>query len=137
MEIAEAVIVFFIALFVASLFFYGLRRRGPWGAFWVFLLILILAAWVGRLWITPAGPLIWGYGWLPVLFWVFMIALLIGIASPGEDDRRVDGDETIDYEPETKTRLSRDERGVAAVFGIFFWMLLLLFAVAIIVGLMT
>lgn len=129
MEIIEFIIVFFIALIIGSVFFYGLNRRGPWGAFWVFLLILVLAAWAGRLWIAPAGPVIWGYAWLPVVFWVLFIALLIGAVSSPTEDR------TVDYEPDTKTEIDENDIAVTAVFGLFFWLLLILLAVAIIVGL--
>lgn len=130
MDFVEVIIVLFIALIIGSAFFYGLRRRGPWGAFWVFLIILILAAWAGRLWLTPAGPLFWGYGWLPVIFWVFIIALLIAIASPSEEER------TVDYEPDTRTEITEGDERTAAAFGLFFWLLLLILIVAIIVGLL-
>lgn len=130
MELLEFFIVFFIALAIASLFFYGLRSRGPWGAFWVFLLILFLSAWVGRLWLTPAGPVIWGFAWLPVIFFVLIIALAIAVASPREKDR------VVDYEPETKTEIKESDRGVAAVFGIFFWTLLIVLIVSIVAGLL-
>ncbi len=129
MGFVEIVIVFFIALAIASLFFYGFRSRGPWGAFWVFLLILFLSAWVGRLWLTPAGPVLWGFAWLPVMFFVLIIALAIAVASPREEDR------TVDYEPETGTEIRESDRGVAAVFGVFFWTLLIVLIVAVIAGL--
>ena len=129
MEVIEFIIVLFIALFIASIFFYGFRSRGPWGAFWVFLLILFLSAWVGRLWIAPAGPVIWGFAWLPVIFFVLIIALAIAVASPREEER------TVDYE-DTRTEVTEGDRQAAAAFGIFFWILLLILIAAIIAGLL-
>lgn len=130
MEVVEFIIIFFIALLIASIFYYGLKRRGPWGAFWVFLLILFLATWAGRLWITPAGPLIWGFAWLPIVFFVLIIAIAVGTAPTRYDER------VIDYEPDTKTEIPEGQKRAAAVFGVFFWLLFLIFTVAIVVGLL-
>lgn len=129
MELLEFIIGFLIALFVGAILFYGFKRRGPWNAFWVFLLILVLASWAGRLWLTPAGPVFWGYGWLSVVFWVFVFGLLIALAGPSSDSER-----TVDYEPDTKTRITSGAAGTAAAFGLLFWFLLLLMVVAIIAG---
>lgn len=134
MEILEFIIGFFIALFVAALLFYGFRQRGPWNAFWVFLLFLVLAAWVGRLWLTPVGPEFWGYGWLSVVFWVFMFGLLIALATPS-DTTTERPERTEDYEPDTRRRTSPGAAGAAAAFGLLFWFLLLLMLIAIIGGL--
>lgn len=117
-----------IALIIASIFYYGLGRRGPWGAFWAFLLILFFAGWAGSLWIAPAGPVLWGYAWLPIIFWVFMVALIIAVATPS--DRPVEYDETTS-EPST------GEAGAAAALGLFFWILLALLVAAILIGLLT
>lgn len=129
MEILEFIIGFFIALFIGVILFYGFKRRGPWNAFWVFLLFLVLAAWAGRLWLTPAGPEFWGYGWLSVIFWVFVFGLLIALATPTSDSEK-----TADYEPDTKTRITSGAAETAGAFGLLFWFLLLLMIVAIIGG---
>lgn len=130
MELLEFIIGFFIALFVAAILFYGFRRRGPWNAFWIFLLFLVLAAWAGRLWLTPAGPVFWGYGWLSVVFWVFIFGLLIALATPSDDRER-----TVDYEPDTKTRVTSGATETNAAFGLLFWFLLILMIIAIVGGL--
>lgn len=129
MEIVEFIIVLFMALLVASIFFYGFRSRGPWSAFWVFLLILFLAGLAGRLWVTPAGPLMWGFGWLPVLVFVFIVALLLAVASPRDDE----GPRRSEIPGDMKR--SSPEREAGAVFGIFFWILMIFFFTAIIAGL--
>lgn len=149
MNAAEIIGILLIAIVIGAIFYYGLGRRGPWGAFWVFLLVLILAAWAGRYWITPAGPILWGYAWLPLFFWVFMIALLIGIASPTEEERiettGTDQERIISRQDKKRAAADRESRvratdpeasGAAAAFGIFFWLLMLIFIAAIITGLL-
>lgn len=144
MEFLEILFILIIAAIVGGIFYYGFGRRGPVGAFWAFLLILFLAGLAGRLWITPAGPEVWGFAWLPLIFWVFIIALLIAAATPEADE---DVDPARDQErivsQTDATRSARDRRiaedrvestGAVAVFGIFFWMLLLFLIIAIIAG---
>lgn len=126
MEIAEFIILLLIAIVIGSVFYYGFKRRGPWNLLWVFL-ILFLVAWAGRLWIAPADPVNWGYAWLPVIFWVLLIALLIAAASPGEDRRTAKGN------PDNREEVA--ETGGKTVFGIFFWLLLLALTTIIIIGL--
>lgn len=133
MSIVEFIIVVLLALFVASIFFYGFRSRGPWGVFWVLLLFLILAGVVARLWITPTGPLIWGFAWIPVLFFVLIVALLIAAANPTERDRR----RSRSLEAQAESQPTDPRREAGAAFGIFFWLLLILFFTAIVVGIFT
>ena len=130
MELLEFIIGFLIALIIAAVLFYGFRQRGPWNAFWIFLLFLVLASWAGRLWLTPAGPVLWGFGWLSVVFWVFVFGLLIALATPQKKN-----DRTVDYEPDTKTRITSGANKTTAVFGLLFWLLLLLMLIAIVGGL--
>lgn len=127
MEITEILVVLFMALIVAAIFFYGFRSRGPWSAFWTFLLILFLAAWAGRLWVIPQGPELWGYGWLPVLGFIFIVAVLIAVASPIGDDRN--------REKTPGTEATKPEKEAGAAFGIFFWILMVFLFTAIAVGL--
>lgn len=129
MEIVEFIVVLFMALIVASIFFYGFRSRGPWSAFWVFLLILFLAGWAGRLWVTPAGPVMWGFGWLPVLVFVFIVALLVAAASPREDTN------TSDEIRRSRREATKPDTEAGAAFGIFFWVLLIVLITAIVAGL--
>lgn len=126
MEIAEFIILILIAVVIGSIFYYGFKRGGPWNLLWVFL-ILFLVAWAGRLWIAPAGPVYWGYAWLPVIFWVLLIALLIAAASPEEDHR------TAQRNPEDREEVA--ETGGKTAFGTFFWLLFLALITIILVGL--
>ncbi|MFO8146132.1 MAG: hypothetical protein ACQEWG_01120 [Bacteroidota bacterium] len=127
MEIIGIIILFFIALLVGALFTYGFKTRTPWGAFWAFLLLLFLAALAGRYWIQPVGPQLYGVAWAPVLFFVFIIALLIAASAPADDY-------ATPKEPVDPELREPEVRGTVAVFGLFFWLLLLFFLIAIIVG---
>lgn len=131
--VTEFIGALIIALIIGAVFYYGFKRRGPW-AFWVFLLILFFAAWAGSFWIEPAGPLIWGFAWLPLFFWVFIVAL--AIAAAGGDRTTAGYDRTSEIKT-TDTELTESEAGAAAAFGIFFWFLLGILFIAIIIGLLT
>lgn len=131
--VAEFIGALVIALIIGALFYYGFKRRGPW-AFWVFLLILFFTAWAGSFWIEPAGPLIWGFAWLPIFFWVFIVALVI--AAAGETSATSRYERTTDVET-TDREITESEAGAAAAFGIFFWVLLGILLAAIIIGLLT
>ncbi len=133
MGVVEFIIVLIIALVVAGIFFYGFKRRGPWGTFWVFLLILFLAGLAGRLWINPSDTENYGYAWLPVVFWVFVVAALIGMASGGT---RAEGQEAAGVDKDNTDENTADVE-TAITFGIFFWVLVTVLLVAIIVGLLT
>lgn len=125
MEIAEFIILLSIAIVIGSIFYYGFRHRGPWNLLWIFI-ILFLVAWAGRLWIVSTA-VHWGYAWVPVIFWVLLIALLIAAASPGEDRR------TAKRNPEHSEEVAETEG--KTVFGVFFLLLLLALITIIIVGL--
>lgn len=131
-----------IALVIGAVFHFGFRRSGPWGAFWIFLLILFLAGLAGRFWITPAGPAIWGFAWFPLIFWVFMIALLIVMASPVQNERiDTSGNQDRIISKSDAERVARDNASgkartssADAAFGIIFWLMIFLFIAAIIAG---
>lgn len=127
MEIVGIIILFFIALIVGALFTYGFKTPTPWGAFWVFLLLLFLAALAGRYWIAPVGPQLYGVAWAPVLFFVFIIALIIAASTPAEN-------RTVIKDPADKELRKSEARGTVAALGLFFWLLLMFFLIAIIVG---
>lgn len=129
MEFSEIIIVFFIALFIAGLFSYGFKRTGPWGGFWIFLLLLFLVAWAARLWVLPVGPVFWGFGWIATIFVVIIFALLVAAAS-GTANRPGEGMVVEKISAEGRTEETRPALG----FGIFFWMLMLILVFAILMG---
>jgi len=127
-QLFEIFIILIIAIVIASIFYYGFKTKRPWGPFWIFLLLLFFASWAGRLWLYPVGPVFWGVAWLPVIIFVLVVALAMGVAAASDD-------KVVDYEPETKTKITKSDKDTARAFGIFFWFLILIFAGAIIAGL--
>lgn len=71
-----------LALLVGSFFYYVFKYTGPWGSFWTFLLILILAGLAASVWIEPFGPPIYNVAWAPILVVILLFALLLAAASP-------------------------------------------------------
>jgi hypothetical protein len=120
-------LLFYVSLtfIIALIFVYGLRMRGPWGSFWIFFLIILLAMLAADLWIQPVGPFFRDIYWLPPLAVGIMIALLLAATTP---------------RPWEKTRLEQEraeeaqERSTSLALGAFFWVLLIFMLVIVIAG---
>jgi len=113
-----------VALLLTAIFAAGFRNRGPWAAWWVFLLVVFLAAWAGGVWITPFGPLLFDTYWLPILVVGLIFALLLAAAVPARA-------------PRTRAEAiaeARAEEEAAAAFSVFFWILLIGLAIAIVLA---
>jgi hypothetical protein len=127
MAIADFIFAVIIALIIGSIFSFGFKRSGPWGAFWIFVLLLFFAALAARLWITPIGPTYYGFAWLPTIFFVFLFALLLSASSepnyPGRNQLR------------EATAVPEEEIKTGPVLGIFFWIMMVFLLIAIIAGL--
>ncbi len=127
MTLTDFIFSIFIALIIGSIFSFGFKRSGPWGVFWIFILLLFFAALAARLWVAPIGPVYYGFTWVPTIFFVFLFALLI----------------TASAEPNYRTgnlppkKLSSEEEEIKAgpVLGIFFWIMMVFLLIAIIAGL--
>lgn len=78
-QILAAVI---LALLVGSFFYYVFKYTGPWGSFWTFILVLILAGLAASIWIEPFGPALYNVAWAPILFVILLFALLLAAATP-------------------------------------------------------
>jgi len=112
----DMVFALVIALLFTAIFTAGFRSRGPWGAWWVFLLVLFLATWAGGIWITPFGPPMFGVYWLPFVFVGLVFALLLTATVPAETRR------LRPYTEETAEMVA-EETAIAAI-GTVFWVLL-------------
>jgi len=124
MFLLDLLIAFVLALLITGVLSAAFDNRGPWGLWWVFLLVLVLATWAGGLWITPFGPPLFGVSWLPMLFVGLIFALLLAAAVPAKP-------------PETHAEAvaqARAEAATAAAFSWFFWVSLIGLAVAILVA---
>lgn len=130
----EVIAIIFFAIIIGALFFFGLRRTGPWGSFWSFILILFLGMWLVQIWVVPYGPQYWGVAWLDLLLVGFLLALLLAAASPTRyvppRDRDITDEELI------KAQKTEMARGPAAL-DIFFWIMLLFFIVLVLIGLLA
>ena len=84
-------------------------------------------AWAGGIWITPVGPAILGVYWLSFFAVGLIFALVLeGIAAfhsrparPGPSETQMD---------------EKEEHEIESVLGTFFWILLLAFIGAIVLG---
>ena len=102
---------FIIALVLTLIFVTLFRAPGPWGAWWIFLLVVFLAAWAGGLWVTPIGPPVFNVYWLPMLLVGLLVAMLIAAAVPPA--------------PPRSTAEMVAEQEAATALGVFLWILLL------------
>lgn len=126
MVLLEILLVVFGALIVGALFFYVFRSAGPWGTFWSFLLVLILAGVAADAWITPVGPVAWGIAWIPLFLVLIIFALILAAATPPEHRR-------LERERTTRPETSEEETAAVAIGG-FFWLLMILLLIIAVWG---
>jgi hypothetical protein len=91
-----------------------------------FFLLLFPLIWAAGVWLTPVGPPLWGVPWLGFLLAsLFLLVLLLAAAVPSGPPRR-----TGDVTPEN----AREEalKGTVVFFGLFFWVLVIGAAAAVI-----
>ncbi len=121
MGFIEVLLTILAAVFIGLIFAFALNVRGPWGSFWTFLLILILAGFVAELWITPFGPVYNGFAWFSTLFFILLFALILAAATPPR--RRTP--------PPPETEPEPGVEAPAVALTVFFWIMLIFFFVAI------
>lgn len=109
------------AIIIGLIFIYAFNVRGPWGSFWSFMLVLILAGLLAELWIEPIGPVYYDFGWFSTLFVILLFALILAAATPAPQRRAA--------ETETDTPIM--------VLSVFFWFMLVFFLIAIIYALLV
>lgn len=118
--------VIVLAVILSWIFVGGFRwRHTPDGSGWAsgFLLFIFvgLMMWAAFLWIPPAGPVVGDVAWVPLLIVGVLVALIFAVASP---PRR--GDTTQITSPE------RPAADPSAIFGVFFWVAVLILAIVIV-----
>ncbi len=124
MFLTELLFALAMALVFTSIFALGFRRTGPWSSVLIFFLVIFLASWAGGLWISPAGPVFLGIYWVPIVLVAFLFALLLAAAVPPRKPPHV----------ETISEVKAEEAATQRAYDVFFWTLLVGFAVVIILG---
>lgn len=130
MIIVDILIALVFALLLSTVLGWGLRWRHPGrgggataSALFLFI-VLFVTMWLAALIIPEWGPLYSGTPWLGILLAGLFIALIIlAVATP--DWRR---------RPGATAAEGVEVRETAAVFGCFFWALLILFLMVLILG---
>ena len=117
----EILLTILAAVIIGTVFYYIFRSTGPWGTFWSFLLILILAGLAAEAWIRPVGPVVWDVAWVPTLFVIIIFALLLAAASPAREPRVT----------EEAAEPSEEERAAVAIGGFFWIFLMVLLGIAL------
>lgn len=116
-----------LVLTVVSVFF--LRKRGPWGSIWTFFLVLFLALCTVAIYVAPIGPVYWGIAWIPITIAGIIITILLLAAMPHHERSDVSPTEKVSQTPTDKSRVTP--------VGRFFWALIILFIIAIMVGMLN
>ncbi|MFW6222112.1 MAG: hypothetical protein ACOC3T_00725 [Bacteroidota bacterium] len=135
MTFLEALLVIIAAVAIGALFYFVFKSTGPWGTFWTFLLVLILAGLVAEAWITPFGPVYYGIAWVPTLFVIILFALLLAAATPSRREEHIIEEKETRLPPGESRRAREAGEATAAVVGIFFWFLIIFLFVAAFWGL--
>ena len=115
-------VAFFITLFFTLL----LKNRGPWGKFWTFFIIILLAVFAADVWIKPAGRYIYNeIQWIPSLAVGLLFALLLAAAVPS---------------PRARSKMMAEKekmpqkRKPVGIPGTYFWILFILLLLLIVLG---
>ena len=111
--------------FLITLFFrFLLRVSGPWGSFWAFFIIILLAVLAADIWISPVGPHFEDLYWVPPIAAGLLIALLLAATTPSPVIRsRKEADRKTDK-----------EKAAALTLNTFFWFLIVFLLVVIVAG---
>lgn len=114
-----------LAAIITFIFRKFLSARGPWGSFWTFFTIVLLAVLASDLWIGPIGPYYADVYWLPPLIVGVLIAFLLSATTPP-------GKPLTRNEKLSGEKLEGQE--TAVVIGNFFWFLLVLMLILVVLG---
>lgn len=117
--------IFSVAAILTFVFTKLLRVRGPWGSFWTFFSVTLLAILAADLWIEPIGPFYGDIYWLPPLVVGLIVAFLLASTSPPT--------KPIKNYKEPLNEIIEEQSQVIAL-GSFFWFLLILLLLLVVLG---
>lgn len=113
--VSGIVAAFLIATLLTGILLLVFKNKGPWGSAWAFFLVLFLSIWTLTLYLRTMGPIYLGVPWLQLLLGgVLLMILLVAAIPPSIETERKPG----------KT-------------GKIFWILIAIFAFAILVGMLN
>lgn len=115
-----------IALIITLFFANALRTRGPWGNFWTFFIIMLLAVSAAHLWVRPIGPSYEGIYWIPPIVAGFLVASILAASTPPSKPAAKLKQNTDDY---------IERRANALALGIFFWFVVIFMIILVVMGL--
>jgi len=133
----ELMFVLATVLLVTSLFSAAGLRYGPWSRIlWLFVMLFVVT-WAFGVWLRPIGPPVWGAYWAPYVLVGVFLALLLAAAAPVSrrpppqppGAKPLPGARTP---AELEDEQIETEIAVEESINIFFWLVLLLAAVAIV-----
>ena len=115
-----------IAFLITFFFVFLLKNRGPWGSFWAFFVVILLAVFAADVWVQPIGPYCFNeIYWVPPLAVGLLIALLLAATTPSPKTRS---------ELELEKEKIEENRKTNFALGTFFWVLFSLLLVLVIAG---
>lgn len=126
MIVFDFLFVIVLAVILSWVFVGGFRwRHTPDGSGWasgVLLFVFIgLMMWAAFLWLPPAGPVVGDVAWVPLLVVGILVALIFAVASPPRRRR-----------PTAITPPEQPSADPSGMFGVFFWVAVLILAIVII-----
>jgi hypothetical protein len=116
--IAHAVLALLLALAGVTALTTGLRLHERGTPTWALFVILFLATWAGGLWMAPFGPAFRNVYWVPFTLIAVLVAILLAAVLPPE--------------PHSNAEAVEREHEIQAGLGIFFWVLVLALAAAVV-----
>lgn len=131
MEFIGILFSLFFAVIITVVFSLAFKNTGPWGGFWVFFILMFFISFGAGEWAAQRGPSAWGYYWAPGLIAAIVFALVLAATSPGSHAPR----SNLKHRSNVDTKENTEVGFSTAVFGVFFWILIVLLALIAIAGL--
>lgn len=115
-----------LAFIITFFFVFLLNNRGPWGNFWAFFVIILLAIFAADAWVGPVGPYFYDeIYWVPPLAVGLLFALLLAATTPSPKTRS---------ELEIEKEKLAEKHEPATAIGTFFWFLFVLLLLVVAAG---
>lgn len=131
MEFIGILFSLFFAVIITVVFSLAFKNTGPWGGFWIFFILMFFISFGAGEWAAQRGPSAWGYYWAPGLIAAIVFALVLAATSPGSHAPR----SNLKHRSNVDTKENTEVGFSTAVFGVFFWILIVLLALIAIAGL--